>query len=268
MNRLFLAAWFGLFGQLAHISAQSTPLVIQAPVLNNLQPGQVVDVPITVKNFTKIKGLQFPVQWDPAVLKYQNVNSFNLPGVTIDNFGLMDTLAGVIRFNWYTAPAAGLTKSDGVHLFKIKMKVVGAVNSSTQISFPTNILTFPVEVIQWNPVDSMDYEIPSTLVPGTAAVGFTVGVSEGSFSNNPTAIEVFPNPFISSIKISPKEPFGIRNCRVSVRDLAGRLLFDKLETELPPAGMEIDLRGVADGTYFLIINSDHETSARKLVKAD
>lgn len=268
MNRLLLVVGFAFFTQLTHISAQ---LVLYTPTLNNLQVGQVVDIPIRVKNFNKIVGIQFPVQWDPAVLKYVGVNSFNvLNGVNIDNFGLIDTTLGIVRFNWYNAPQGGKTLADDSHLFKIKVKVIGALLTSSPISFPSNVLNFPIEATQFDPnvPISMSSELAVTTITATAAVGFTVGLEDEPFADEPSAFEVSPNPFYSTINIFPKNNFGYQNCQISLRDAAGRLVFQETKNLLPSTGMEIDMDGVKNGIYFLIINSEHETFARTLVKAE
>lgn len=268
MNRLLLVVGFAFFTQLTHISAQ---LVLYTPTLNNLQVGQVVDIPIRVKNFNKIVGIQFPVQWDPAVLKYVGVNSFNvLNGVNIDNFGLIDTTLGIVRFNWYNAPQGGKTLADDSHLFKIKVKVIGALLTSSPISFPSNVLNFPIEATQFDPnvPISMSSELAVTTITATAAVGFTVGLEDELFADEPSAFEVSPNPFYSTINIFPKNNFGYKNCQISLRDAAGRLVFQETKNLLPSTGMEIDMDGVKNGIYFLIINSEHETFARTLVKAE
>ncbi len=264
MIRLLLTVVFAFLSLLTHISAQ---LVLVSPTLNNLQPGQLIDIPIRVKNFTNIVGLQFPVKWDPAVLQYQNVNGFGLlPSVTIsNNFGLGDTTAGIVRFNWY---GSAISKPDLSILLKIKVKVIGAVNSSTQITFPTNVQNFPIEVVDYDPVDSSTQEIAVNFEIGTAAVGFTVGIDDAFLADQSAAIDVFPNPFSSKLNIFPKNKSGIESCQISVRDIAGRIVFHNQQTRLPSAGMEIDMDGLSQGIYFLIINTEHETIVRKLMMAE
>ncbi|HNG07366.1 MAG TPA: cohesin domain-containing protein, partial [Saprospiraceae bacterium] len=41
--------------------------------------GDKAQVNIRVKNFNKLTGLQFSLNWNPAVLKYDTVSNFNLP---------------------------------------------------------------------------------------------------------------------------------------------------------------------------------------------
>ena len=262
MSRLLLTAYVGVL-ILFSASRSFSQVEIYTPFQSPVSVGQTITVPVLVKGFQNIIGIQFATLWDSTVLKYQSVQNFNLPNVVLINFGLLDTSAGRIRFNWYDGQ---VTKTDGDYLFKIKLKVIGAVNSSTSIEFGSILPTFPVEIISNGPNGSTELQ----LIPhpaGQIGVGFTIATNEIP-SGEPAAWRVFPNPFSEKITVQPvvESSFSNEKSHVVLTDIAGRVVF---ETTCEPAGMEIatDELGLK-GIYFLTISDNQKSLTRKLVSTD
>ena len=50
--------------------------------LDNLaaQPGDIISIPVRVKDFSEITGYQFTMNWDPSLLKFKAVHAQALDG--------------------------------------------------------------------------------------------------------------------------------------------------------------------------------------------
>jgi Secretion system C-terminal sorting domain len=65
------------------------------------QVGNQVTADFLVYNFDDIVSFQYTIQWDPAVLQFESVGDFNLPGMTLDYFGLFQIEEGKLLGLWY-----------------------------------------------------------------------------------------------------------------------------------------------------------------------
>ena len=264
MIRLLLTVSVGLFLNL--ISAVSQ-VSIYTPNQSPVSTGQTLEIPILVKNFQNIVGIQFAVKWDSAVLDFVEVKSFNLPLLTLNsNFGLLETGLGKLRFNWYDSPAGGTTRADGAHLFKISLKVIGANLTSSTIEIDSIQPDFPIEIIQTGPNGVQEIFLEPT-TPGQIGVGFTIATREID-GLQPPDFDVFPNPFSDRITVRPTANFSsLKNCRIRLTDCTGRLLVEKNGFDLTSDGMEIaNLISYFKGIYFLTIQTERATFSTKLVK--
>lgn len=153
---------------------------LSLPVINNATTGQVVTMPVTVLNFDSISAAQFVLRWNPAVLEYQSVSNFNLPGLDIEDFGLTNALdSGYIRFAW-TAPFlnSGVTLADGVAIFNLKLKVIGGVGTGSEVRFTELVPTIYFEIVNAN---GQTFNINQALLDhGFVAVGYTLNTPEPS----------------------------------------------------------------------------------------
>ena len=84
------------------VTVNSTALTVQldSVFINCDSAIQTISVDVTIDNFQDIIGLQFSVQWDPAVLQFDTVNN-DYPGLNLmpsDFLGFVSTPGGVLRF--------------------------------------------------------------------------------------------------------------------------------------------------------------------------
>lgn len=266
MIRLLLTVTVGLFVQLATAFSQVS---VYTPSQSPVSTGQTLEIPILVKNFQNIIGIQFAVKWDSTVLDFVEVKSFNLPALSLNsNFGLLETGLGNLRFNWYDSPSGGITKTDGDHLFKISLKVIGANLTSSFIKIDSIQPDFPIEIYQAGPNGSMEIMLQPT-PPGQIGVGFTIATRDID-GLQLTDLYVFPNPFSDRITVRPTADFSsLKNCRIRLTDCMGRLLFEKNEADLTSDGMEIaNLISYFKGIYFLTIQTERATFSTKVVKLE
>ena len=97
--------------------------------------GSQISMPVYVNGFTDITSIQGSIIFDASVISYFNVSNFNLPGLTVSNFGTNQTGLGILTYSWYDASLQGVTVTDSTQLFSIDFTVVGSAGQSSSISF-------------------------------------------------------------------------------------------------------------------------------------
>ena len=198
-------------------------------------PGTTVCMPIRVNDFDNIIGLQFSLNWDPAVVQYVEARNFGLTGVNDASFGEGQTDAGTLTFNWIDMSLDGVTLVDGTSIFDVCFQVIGGAGTSTNISF-TNTPT-QTEVIRGN---------------GVGAVAFNP--TGGSLSVN----TVMP-PACSSISLI-QQSFtsstcnGFNNGTITLTLGGGDGAFTYTWSD-PTIGNTSSPTGLAPGTYSVTISS-------------
>ncbi len=164
------------------------------PIVNNVNPGQVVNMPVQVARFDSIVGVQFVIQWDPAVLNFLSVLNFNLPGLVIQNFGTNETQQGILRFAWNTPLVrTGVSLPDSSTIFLVKFSAKGQQGQGTPVIF-TEIPPTQFEVIKADtllpPLGIED----CVLKHGYVAIGFSVSTDEPETSFPDWPVHIQPNP--------------------------------------------------------------------------
>lgn len=102
--------------------------------------GQIINVNVTVDNFTNIISAQFSVNWDQSVLEFRTVKNFNagVTGLNASNFGTAPALvnAGQMTFSWIEGTIMPVSIPDGALFFTIEFEVIGVPcdNSSVAIT--------------------------------------------------------------------------------------------------------------------------------------
>ncbi len=131
-------------------------------------------VPISVRgiNFTNINSIQGTIEFDPAVVTYQSINYFGLPGMNSSNFGITQVASGKITFSWNDATLSGIDKSNGDPFFTILFSLSGSNGSQTSISFVNTPTT--VEI-----TDSLFNTLSTTLTSGRIRIS---GTTSSQFS--------------------------------------------------------------------------------------
>lgn len=119
------------------------PVVAFNATNETANPNDNVCVDISVLQFTNILSAQFTINYDPSVLQFTNVSGFNLDGLNASNFNLLS--AGTLNFSWNSTDINnGTTLTDGASVFQICFDVIGAIGTSSPISFTGN--STPIEI--------------------------------------------------------------------------------------------------------------------------
>ncbi len=95
--------------------------------------GEDICIPVRVKDFNDIMGLQFNLNYDPSKLQYKALQNFNLPDLNLSSFGVPGTganPAGRIKLAWLDLNVNGVTVSDETILFEVCFTALTGEGSS------------------------------------------------------------------------------------------------------------------------------------------
>lgn len=172
-------------------------LPLQAQVTFSISPLTVdpettFSADIKVSSFTDIAGVQFTLQWDPAVLEFQGVENFGIELNDI-NFNADDAVSeGTLRFLWFDP--LGVTLEDGSIFYSIVFDAIGAPGDTTSIAFTSEPLQIEVTDVNENLVDANFESGQVLLFDPTAA---TYVSAPDLFVMRPG----IPNPFYENVQI-------------------------------------------------------------------
>lgn len=76
--------------------------------------------------------------------------------------------------------------------------------------------------------------------------------------------QVYPNPAENKLNVKLDTDLLSEGCDLFMTDLSGKMLYQR--QNVSNAVSEIDLQGLADGTYFIIITYSNERHTVKIVK--
>lgn len=254
MKKYYLPLILSLFA-LGTLNAQEVGLKI--PNME-VDPDATISLDLQVEDFELITGLQFSVNWDPAVLKFVNVDNFGLPGLTSEaNFGLLQVDLGIMRFAWYQSELTGVTLDDMATIFSIKFKVIGSPNSSTQVKITNQPIV--VEVV------STSGMMPYNIQNGTITV-MGPNSSLETFSDDFVLYQNSPNPFtdVTFIRFDLNQS---THAHLSIYDQSGRVVYTK--NDFYTAGSHVisveKSLFQSVGTYFYTLQTVNGEATRQLV---
>ena len=99
---------------------------------------------IKVNDFDDIIALGFSLNWDPNVFHYDHLEAFGIPGLDQSGFGtpgFPDVNEGELTLSWIDLSLEGVTLPDFATIFRLCLKAVGPVGSSSPITFSSDPLT-------------------------------------------------------------------------------------------------------------------------------
>lgn len=80
--------------------------------------GEQICVPFTVRNFSGVNNFGLTLEWDPAALAYDHVQSFGLPGLDGGNF-VFGPDADAVRITWGTQSGQSVSLPQDAVLFEL-----------------------------------------------------------------------------------------------------------------------------------------------------
>ncbi len=111
----------------------------------SVKSGNEICIPVTVRDFENIIGMQFTINYDPDELQFNSVGNFNLSGLTAGAFGTpgpSGTSPGVITMVWVEPALTPVTLDNGTAIFELCFTATGDNGTTTDVIFsstPTNI---------------------------------------------------------------------------------------------------------------------------------
>ncbi len=133
---LLTLLWTGVVAQ-SPVSEQCRMLRIeQAHAL----PGERVCLQVSGENIGAFLALQTSIKWDTSVLRFAEVNDFNLRGLDNNAFGLSPNLLnrGILTMAYFDAAFAGQVVDAPMPFFSICFDVVGEMGRSSPVYFDSD----------------------------------------------------------------------------------------------------------------------------------
>ncbi|MBN8677756.1 MAG: T9SS type A sorting domain-containing protein [Chitinophagales bacterium] len=268
IRNTFISLWL-LLGA-SSLSAQGVSFYF--PHINDATPGTNRLMPLRVVNFDSVVALQLVIRWNPAVLKYVNIDQFNLPGLAGADFNANNALdSGYVRLQWEgpTTLPPGIAVPDSSTIFRFRFNVIGQDTSSSPV-WITELLNFPItnlEVVKVQPdTSNVAYGVDDcTITHGFVAVGFTVSANEPQANELPVTLA--PNPFLVSSQLSYflEETSDVQ---LVISDVNGKIVHKEQFFQLQSGqhGMVIEKESLgAPGIYALSLRAGRKIATRTLV---
>ncbi len=193
----------GMLAKDGLVSVGVRPLTLLASS-ETANAGDLVCVDFSVTGFDNMTSMQFSVNWDPAVLRFENVVVLeNLVNLVEANFGTPNQPnvgAGNLTLSW-SAPVPGgpgIDLADSTIIFQVCYRLIGACETSTAIRFQDSPTPF---------------EFTNTVVEGFKLTVVTENGRVRANRCNPTGL-----PLIAECG-PPANPNDIVCVKVNVREL-------------------------------------------------
>jgi len=135
------------------------------------QPDQIVCMDIKVNDFDSIVAFQFSMNWDSTKFMFDHVEGFGIPGLGADGFGVPGNAGvknGQLLVSWLDLSLQGVSVPDFSTIFRLCLKAIGPVGSSSLITFSS--VPLPIEI-----VNTSDSVLVYTLVQGLGQINTTCG---------------------------------------------------------------------------------------------
>lgn len=110
--------------------------------------GETVCVGVTVQDFQGILSTQYTLAWDPALLRFNRLQSYNLPMFGEENFGTHRVSEGLLTSVWIDMSLQGVNKAAGEQIYEVCFDIVGASGSSGTIEFRQSPTPFEAVNVQ------------------------------------------------------------------------------------------------------------------------
>ncbi len=124
------------------------PIAAQQAVTLNLEVedapcnGESFCVDVSVEDWTDIILLQTFLEWDPTVLRLDDVQGFDLVELGVEDFDLTERDSGRLFLNWDDIPcgSSGITLPDDQVIFQMCFTAIGSYGDTTQLLIPDNVM--------------------------------------------------------------------------------------------------------------------------------
>lgn len=181
---------------------------------------ELICIPVRAKGFDQISSFQYSLTWNPAVLKFDHTQNYNLPGWTSQSF--FENTPGTLLLGWDDPTGLATTRVDGTLLYEVCFLAVGPINSSTKITpgssgFPPgngSAEAFSGTMNVWN---------SALIEPGYVLINGVLG-TENQDQTGKLAFQLIPNPTQSGALVSLISDSSAPG-NLSVIDMQGRVVY-------------------------------------------
>ena len=206
---------------------------------------EIIKVPVMVKNFKDMLGIQFAINFDATLLQWKGISN-NTLGIEMGTTHAND---GSISFLWVDPKNEIKTLDDGNVLFELLFKK----NDNGQLiidNLNTNILKLDGSVTSVVAYDK-DYQSHNVVFKPSLI----------NLSDSKNVCTVFPNPAKGLVNITGKNISTIK-----ITDINGKLLL--LKSKIVSNNSFIDLHSISKGVYIMKVQFQNggETCQKLLVE--
>lgn len=201
----------------------------------SVKSGNEVCIPVTVRDFINIIGMQLSINYDPNELQFQSVGNFNLSGLTEGAFGTPGsdgTAPGDITLAWVEPAINPVTLDNGTVIFELCFTALGDNGTTTDVVFSDNPTTIEI-------TDGDEQNVPFMGKNGTVTIDDSV-VGEDALTLN-----------IQDDTVATSTQFCVDVTGIQATDLVGI----QLTIEYDPSQLQFDevnnfgLTGLNEGQF-------------------
>lgn len=175
------------------------------------EAGERITVPFTAARLREVLGYQFSLNFDPAHLEWEGLETGNLPGLSGENFNLQLAGEGRISTSWHQTFAAAVPEDENAVLFRLVFRARKKINSLSPLISAGNAPT-PAEAYDADG-QPLDIRLEFEQVP-------TVRQEVLELYQNR------PNPFTSETAIGFRLPESGK-ARLRVINLSGQVIYEQ-----------------------------------------
>ena len=219
----------------------------------SVSSGEIISIPVRIKDFSGISGFQYTLTWNPEVLEFVGTDNASLQM----DFGTSQTTNGKLAVLWSTELPDGVTLNDGSVIFEVRFRVTGSNGNTTLLAANGSMIA--TEAVN-NNLEILDF----TAVDGLISVAEPSGIEDVNALSY-ALLQNVPNPFGTATAISFNLPVS-EQATLSIFDMHGRLIFET--SQQYAAGyhtVNFEANGLADGTYYYKLLTPNYAAVRKMV---
>jgi hypothetical protein len=226
----------------------------------SVEAGEIFTVYLKSKDFRKVEGMQFSLQFDPEAVTFEDITSGVLSekyGLDASNFGIHQPDKGVITLSWtgLLPTGEGISVDTDAPLTGIQFKANRALKTSEVLKLSQ--LIHP-EIYQQEAGETVVK--PIALVFGERGTSLSLEEGFALFQN-------YPNPFTEATMIGFSLPEA-GEATLVVYDLAGRIIWQTVQ-QFTAGYHEIGISAKdlpAQGAYYYQLSTAGDTAVKRMVK--
>lgn len=97
--------------------------------------GQTLCLPVQVQQFDQILSMQYTMHFDPTVLKFKEINGFQLKDLGKSNFGTNRATNGIITTSWYDLDVKGISVNTNTPIYQVCFEAIGTSGQTSPVEF-------------------------------------------------------------------------------------------------------------------------------------
>ncbi len=157
------------------VPGEDCPKFTQLEVIANQVSGENGDevcVEVSVRGFTDVISMQYTNEWNSDILEFNRIQNFNLPNMTMGNFGTGQTGNGRLTLSYNDPSGQAVTAPDNTVIYEVCFDIIGSTGQFSAFEFTST----PLSIDFIGEVDGNDVSLDPVLTSGGVNV---IGVFDG-----------------------------------------------------------------------------------------